>query len=115
MGKPIKRKRGRPKNRRAGCLKCKPWKINGAGAGHYLRHHSDLRRQPAKSSPRFRAMNLAFSSMPALAAAEALAFFRSEGLPRRPTVTPGSGTGTKRRRLSPLPCFVPPAAGGMDG
>lgn len=23
-------KRGRPKNRRAGCLMCKPWKMNGA-------------------------------------------------------------------------------------
>jgi hypothetical protein len=22
-------KRGRPKNRRAGCLLCKPWKVNG--------------------------------------------------------------------------------------
>lgn len=22
-------KRGRPKNRRAGCLMCKPWKMNG--------------------------------------------------------------------------------------
>ncbi len=24
-------KRGRPKNRRAGCLLCKPWKMNGYG------------------------------------------------------------------------------------
>ena len=24
-------KRRRPKNRRAGCLMCKPWKVNGAG------------------------------------------------------------------------------------
>ena len=24
-------KRGRPKNRRAGCLMCKDWKMNGAG------------------------------------------------------------------------------------
>lgn len=24
-------KRGRPKNRRAGCLMCKNWKMNGAG------------------------------------------------------------------------------------
>jgi hypothetical protein len=47
MGKPIKRKRGRPKNRRAGCLLCKPWKANGAGMGHYVRPHSDLRRQAA--------------------------------------------------------------------
>jgi len=23
-------KRGRPKNRRSGCLMCKPWKVNGA-------------------------------------------------------------------------------------
>jgi hypothetical protein len=24
-------KRRRPKNRRAGCLMCKPWKVNGVG------------------------------------------------------------------------------------
>ncbi len=24
-------KRGRPKNSRAGCLMCKPWKVNGVG------------------------------------------------------------------------------------
>lgn len=24
-------KRKRPKNRRAGCLMCKPWKVNGVG------------------------------------------------------------------------------------
>jgi len=33
MGKPRKRKRGRPKNRRAGCLMCKYWKVNGAKQG----------------------------------------------------------------------------------
>ena len=33
-------KRGRPKNRRSGCLLCKPWKVNGVptesneGEGH---------------------------------------------------------------------------------
>ncbi len=26
-------KRKRPKNRRAGCLLCKPWKVNGFGKG----------------------------------------------------------------------------------
>lgn len=26
-------KRRRPKNRRAGCLMCKPWKVNGTGKG----------------------------------------------------------------------------------
>jgi len=31
MGKPRKRKRGRPRNRRAGCKMCKYWKINGHG------------------------------------------------------------------------------------
>lgn len=25
----VKHKRKRPKNRRAGCLMCKPWKVNG--------------------------------------------------------------------------------------
>ena len=33
MGKPKKRKRKRPKNRRAGCLMCKPHKVNGAKQG----------------------------------------------------------------------------------
>jgi len=27
----VNHKRGRPKNRRAGCLMCKNWKMNGAG------------------------------------------------------------------------------------
>lgn len=27
-------KRKRPKNRRAGCLMCKPWKVNGYGKRH---------------------------------------------------------------------------------
>jgi len=27
----VNHKRGRPKNRRAGCLLCKSWKMNGAG------------------------------------------------------------------------------------
>ena len=29
-------KRKRPKNRRAGCLMCKPWKVNGVGKGGNL-------------------------------------------------------------------------------
>lgn len=29
MGKPLKWKRGKPKNARAGCLMCKNWKVNG--------------------------------------------------------------------------------------
>jgi len=28
-------KRHRPKNRRGGCLMCKPWKMNGFGNHHY--------------------------------------------------------------------------------
>lgn len=40
MGKPAKRKRGRPKNRRAGCLLCKPFKANGCKVDR----HADLRR-----------------------------------------------------------------------
>lgn len=26
----------RPKNRRAGCLMCKPWKVNGAANGKHM-------------------------------------------------------------------------------
>lgn len=33
MGKPKKWKRGRPKDRRAGCKMCKPWKSNGIKGG----------------------------------------------------------------------------------
>jgi hypothetical protein len=29
MGKAMHHKRKRPKNGRAGCLMCKPWKVNG--------------------------------------------------------------------------------------
>lgn len=29
-------KRKRPKNRRAGCLMCKPWKVNGAGGSNRM-------------------------------------------------------------------------------
>ena len=36
-------KRKRPKNRRAGCLLCKPYKANGAPPGNYLRV-GELRR-----------------------------------------------------------------------
>ncbi|MFO1183556.1 MAG: hypothetical protein U1E56_02060 [Bauldia sp.] len=40
-------KRGRPKNRRSGCLLCKPWKINGAKARgrDNCEKHSDFRRR----------------------------------------------------------------------
>lgn len=40
-------KRGRPKNRRAGCLLCKPWKANGVGRkvwGEFKSKPSDERR-----------------------------------------------------------------------
>ena len=38
-------KRGRPKNARAGCLMCKPWKMNGArGTGATVRGHRTSRR-----------------------------------------------------------------------
>lgn len=43
-------KRGRPKNRRAGCLLCKPWKQNGAKKD--LSRPSDKRRlQKVKDEP----------------------------------------------------------------
>jgi hypothetical protein len=45
-------KRHRPKNRRAGCLMCKPWKANGAKAdGPYgtKRPIADLRRMQDQS------------------------------------------------------------------
>jgi hypothetical protein len=41
-------KRGRPKNRRAGCLLCKPWKVNGAGGsnrGELKEKFSDFKRR----------------------------------------------------------------------
>jgi len=42
-------KKGRPKNRRAGCLMCKPWKVNGTGKGGNLgdlpEKYSDFRRR----------------------------------------------------------------------
>ena len=39
-------KRRRPKNRRAGCLLCKPWKVNGfARARHGGERFSDHRRR----------------------------------------------------------------------
>ena len=36
-------KRRRPKNRRAGCLLCKPWKVNGAKKSNKLKP-SELRK-----------------------------------------------------------------------
>jgi hypothetical protein len=40
-------KRRRPKNRRAGCLLCKPWKVNGFARRSRLdgQRFSDVRRQ----------------------------------------------------------------------
>jgi hypothetical protein len=39
-------KRKRPKNRRAGCLLCKPWKMNGFGKGRLdAEKLSDYRRR----------------------------------------------------------------------
>jgi hypothetical protein len=35
-------KRRRPKNRRAGCLLCKPWKANGAKDKHKARVRASL-------------------------------------------------------------------------
>jgi hypothetical protein len=38
-------KRRRPKNQRAGCLMCKPWKQNGLkGSREHAGHPSDLKR-----------------------------------------------------------------------
>lgn len=37
-------KRGRPKRRRAGCLMCKPHKLNGACPRHLDMRFGDLRR-----------------------------------------------------------------------
>jgi len=44
-------KRGRPKNRRAGCLFCKPWKANGRTDWPV----ADLRRGGLPSAHRVRA------------------------------------------------------------
>ena len=38
-------KRRRPKNRRAGCLMCKYWKINGFGKGKESETYSSHRRR----------------------------------------------------------------------
>ena len=40
-------KRGRPKNRRAGCLMCKPWKMNGGKRSHIFRDKARLQREDA--------------------------------------------------------------------
>lgn len=49
-------KRGRAKNQRAGCLACKPWKVNGAPVRQQLKA-SELRRiqpdDPQARDPRF--------------------------------------------------------------
>jgi len=43
-------RRGRAKNRRAGCLLCKPWKANGYGKNRRDRERfSDHRRRDAAS------------------------------------------------------------------
>jgi len=42
----VNHKRGRPKNRRAGCLLCKNWKMNGAGKnGKEYERPADRRRR----------------------------------------------------------------------
>lgn len=41
-------KRRRPRNQRAGCKMCKPWKINGAGDSNMMEHPekwSDYKRR----------------------------------------------------------------------
>jgi hypothetical protein len=38
-------KRGRPKNRRAGCLMCKPHKANGCKSKGHRREEAKARRQ----------------------------------------------------------------------
>jgi len=45
-------KRKRPKNRRAGCLLCKPWKANGVSRRTRVdgQRFSDVRRQRAADS-----------------------------------------------------------------
>ena len=50
-------KRKRPKNRRAGCLLCKPWKVNGfaksrAGAEQFADHRRRLFAERAVRSAR---------------------------------------------------------------
>lgn len=53
------RKRKRPKNRRAGCLLCKPWKANGIAVGSRDGEKaSDRRRRCAAET----AMRAAYSS-----------------------------------------------------
>ena len=41
-------KRGRPKNRRAGCLYCKPHKMNHAPLSERARHSDRLRMEAAQ-------------------------------------------------------------------
>lgn len=41
-------KRGRARNRRAGCKLCKPWKVNGVGKsnrGELIEKYSDFKRR----------------------------------------------------------------------
>lgn len=42
-------KRGRPKNRRAGCLMCKPWKANGVDRRTMQEKRADLAKDDARS------------------------------------------------------------------
>lgn len=48
-------KRGRPKNRRAGCLLCKPWKMNGFARRRRKdgQRFSDVRRRVAAEDALF--------------------------------------------------------------
>lgn len=41
-------KRKRCKNRRSGCLMCKPWKINGAKLKEKLKHSEQLQIESMK-------------------------------------------------------------------
>ncbi len=57
----VNHKRKRPKNRRSGCLLCKPWKVNGFGKRHRLdgerfsdasrRRSADLAIRSVQSEP----------------------------------------------------------------
>lgn len=38
-------KRGKPKNARAGCLMCKPWKVNGAASKPWNVRGQDKRNE----------------------------------------------------------------------
>ena len=45
-------KRKRPKNRRAGCLLCKPWKMNGASQNAEHKTRQEMRAEAAEREGR---------------------------------------------------------------